>query len=320
MIVGVVVTALSSVPRVEAGIVASDTPAWPSSVAVSTTFSASVVIVNQSTPGNDTESVLLTALFVTPACADNSSPLCLSGNRDPGVFDILSAMGDASSAPCAATAFSVGAADVATGEVKLTPTSTITLGPATGPVSSRTCQINLSLRVNKLPTNPAGGVTGRTDPLTHVALHGVTSGVDGSAATQPNPGSGTVLETPLNDVATLQGGNSPVGTITFNLFAPDDPTCSSSIFTNVVPVNGNGSYGTSTAFPAASVTQPGTYQWTARYGEDCCNIAVSSVCGDAPVAIRAAAAPVPSLSEWGIVALLALLIAVGSLRLRRRTT
>jgi hypothetical protein len=90
-----------SAPQVEAAIGGSATPTWPPTVAVSTTFSASVVIVNQSPPGNDTESILLTAFFVTPACADDVSVICLPGNRDPGVFDVLAAVGDASSAPCA---------------------------------------------------------------------------------------------------------------------------------------------------------------------------------------------------------------------------
>src|SRR5262245_9183626 len=72
-------------------------------------------------------------------------------------------------------------------------------------------------------------------------------------ATQPNPASGTVLQTTLNDVAILQGSN-PTGTLTFRLFAPDDPICFDPIFTEVVPVAGNGSYSTSSGFPATSVT------------------------------------------------------------------
>jgi hypothetical protein len=344
----------------------------------------------------------------------------------------------------------VGAADSVTGEVQLIPTSPITLGPASGPLDSRTCRIHLSIRVNKLPANPAGGVTGKTDPLTHVALHGVTSGLNGSAgssaqvtvnrgtpsiqtvsvpvgpflpagirardsaavfgldgaiaptgsvtfflcqpnqvtegqgcgtggtqvgsaktlngitesdetsnttalgkycwrveysgdtnylpashtdaggecfvvqhlqvemATQPNPDSGTVLQTSLNDVAILQGTN-PSGTITFRLFAPDDPTCFNPIFTEVVPVHGNGSYSTSSGFPATSVTQAGTYQWTAEYSGDCCNDSAASTCGQQPVIIRAAAGPpVPTLSEWGMLAFVTVLLALGSFMLRRR--
>ena len=137
-------------------------------------------------------------------------------------------------------------------------------------------------------------------------------------ATRPNPDSGTVLQTTLNDVAILQGSN-PTGTITFRLFAPDDPICFDPIFTEVVQVGGNGSYRTSSGFPATSVTQPGTYQWTVEYSGDCCNTGAASTCGQEPVIIRAATSPpVPTLSEWGTLAFVTLLLTIGSVMLRRR--
>src|SRR5262249_8331505 len=104
------------------------------------------------------------------------------------VFTVLSASGDASTAPCAGFTFSISSPDPASGEVKLTPSSTITLGPANGPAAARTCKINLSLHVEKVPANPSGGVAGRTDPVSFVGLQGVSSELFGSAS-----GSATIV-------------------------------------------------------------------------------------------------------------------------------
>ena len=45
----------------------------------------------------------------------------------------------------------------------------------------------------------------------------------------------------VNDTATIAGGFNPTGTITFNLYAPGDTTCSNPVFTTTVPVTGDGS-------------------------------------------------------------------------------
>jgi hypothetical protein len=89
---------------------------------------------------------LLTSLFVTPACADSASQLCLAGNRDPGVFDVLTAVGNAGTTPCAGVTFTIGVPDAASGEVQLTPGSTITLGPSNGvDPGPKTCQVDMTL-------------------------------------------------------------------------------------------------------------------------------------------------------------------------------
>jgi len=444
-----------TVSRADAKVGGSATPTWPATVAVGATFNASVLILNVSPPPDDTHSIVLTALFVTPACADNVSPICLLPNVDPGTFDVLSAVGDASTAPCNAVTFTVSAPVPPSGEVQLTPNTMITLGPANEPEANRSCRVNLTLRAKRLPSNPAGGVAGRTDPLARVALQDATSGVNGSASasaqitvdrgtptmtssslpvltplpigvsvrdevfvsgsagtvtptgtvtfflcqpfqvtpggcvsggaqigtaktlagtgleatssstsdattntqtfgkycwrvaysgdsnylpashtdnatecfnaflpvvemlTQPNPSEGIVLQTALGDVATLQAFN-PTGTMTFSLFAPDDQNCvGNPIFVSVVLVNGQGSYGSET-FPAASVTQPGIYNWTVGYSGDAFNPPANSPCGEEPVMIRAAATPVPTLSTLGMALFAVLLVTIGSVVLMRR--
>ncbi|WP_155368255.1 hypothetical protein [Catellatospora vulcania] len=79
------------------------------------------------------------------------------------------------------------------------------------------------------------------------------------------------------DRATLSGGAAPTGTITFDLYGPDDATCARTpVATFAVPVNGNGDYVSGSFRPHT----PGTYQWVASYSGDDGNTAVATSCGD----------------------------------------
>jgi uncharacterized repeat protein (TIGR01451 family) len=70
----------------------------------------------------------------------------------------------------------------------------------------------------------------------------------------------------VHDTATLSGGENPTGTITFELFGPEDATCANPpVSTTTVDVTaGNGSYPSPDFIPAAV----GTYRWTASYSGD----------------------------------------------------
>ncbi|MFN2608074.1 MAG: Ig-like domain repeat protein [Acidimicrobiales bacterium] len=82
----------------------------------------------------------------------------------------------------------------------------------------------------------------------------------------------------VHDTATLAGGFNPTGTVTFTLYGPGDTTCAgTAVFSQSVPVAGNGSYDS----PAFTAVAPGTYQWTASYSGDADNAAASSPCGAA---------------------------------------
>ena len=77
----------------------------------------------------------------------------------------------------------------------------------------------------------------------------------------------------LTDSATLAGGNSPTGTITFTLFQNGGTT---PVDTESVAVNGNGTYTTPTGFTLPTTgTVIGTYQWHASYSGDGSNSPVS---------------------------------------------
>jgi hypothetical protein len=67
------------------------------------------------------------------------------------------------------------------------------------------------------------------------------------------------------DTATLSGGSSPTGTITFCVYGPSDPGCTAApVATSTASVHGDGGYGSASFTPA----QAGTYHWIASYGGD----------------------------------------------------
>ncbi|MFN2607087.1 MAG: beta-propeller fold lactonase family protein [Acidimicrobiales bacterium] len=93
-----------------------------------------------------------------------------------------------------------------------------------------------------------------------------------TVATQASPGN--LLGAPVRDTATVSGGSSPTGSVTFKLFS--DAGCATQVFTSTNPV-GAGS-ATSDAF---TPTAAGTYRFIASYSGDANNNPVTSACGAA---------------------------------------
>lgn len=136
-------------------------------------------------------------------------------------------------------------------------------------------------------------------------------------STTPNP-STALLGATLNDSATLAGGVNPTGTITFNLYAPTDPNCASApAFTQAVPVSGAGVYSTSGGFVA---NVAGVWHWSAQYSGDANNPPVSSACSSEPVSIGNPPSNIPTLSEWVMFLMAALLAVTGLVTVRRRSS
>jgi hypothetical protein len=146
----------------------------------------------------------------------------------------------------------------------------------------------------------SGGIT-----TTGFDLLGRVSAVEPLTVTQPVFASPTISTldggpvtlgsgAALTDVADLEGGNNPTGTITFNLYAPSDTSFTSPIYTDVVTVNGNGKYGTSIGdnpggyVPSGIGTLTGTYEWLATYSGDSGNLGVISTAGSEPEDVKPA--------------------------------
>lgn len=99
------------------------------------------------------------------------------------------------------------------------------------------------------------------------------------------PSAGGTVGTVLNDTATLTGGSSPTGSVTFKLFPPSDTSCTGApVYTNTDTASPYATTGGYTSLVA------GTYHWTADYAGDTNNNAVSSGCSAEPVVITQPAA------------------------------
>jgi hypothetical protein len=80
---------------------------------------------------------------------------------------------------------------------------------------------------------------------------------------------------PVHDVATLTGGDSPTGTITWNVYAAN-AGCTTSQYSATVMVTGDGIYNSPDFTPPAA----GTYQWVATYSGDANNGSIATSCTD----------------------------------------
>lgn len=137
-------------------------------------------------------------------------------------------------------------------------------------------------------------------------------------ASQTSPATIVTLGTPISDTATLSGGAAPTGTISFNLYGPNDLTCTSApIFTSSVPVSGNGAYFSPSFTPSAL----GVYRWIANYSGDANNTATANFCNAANENVLVVAAPVitqiPTVSDAALLLLALLLGMLGLLAVKR---
>ena len=114
---------------------------------------------------------------------------------------------------------------------------------------------------------------------------------DSNEASVIQPNSPTLSTAPtakviLSDSATLSGGASPTGTLTFKLYQNTTCTGTPAFAPTAVTVNGNGTYssGDSQQF---TVTTPGTeFRWTVVYSGDANNNGASSACTAEKVVIN----------------------------------
>ena len=93
----------------------------------------------------------------------------------------------------------------------------------------------------------------------------------------------------LKDSAYLEGGYFETGTITFKLYNPSNTMV---VYTETVPVSGNGTYATLAGYTLpTNVTVTGTYQWVASYAGDGNNNVAHDQGGTAEQTVVSAASP-----------------------------
>jgi hypothetical protein len=161
--------------------------------------------------------------------------------------------------------------------------SSATLGSATSFVGNILASASVTLNTGAVST---GGLYGNTGAVTMdtntVSTCGAAGGKGGPAITTTPSGSVPVGGS-ISDSATLNGGVTPTGNVTFQLFGPGDTTCSTPIATKTGALaGGSASSGNVTASTA------GTYNWVATYAGDANNNGVISPCGSETVRVSSA--------------------------------
>jgi uncharacterized repeat protein (TIGR01451 family) len=174
---------------------------------------------------------------------------------------------------------------------------TVTCTVASLPVSGS----SVFLITGHIPSGKASGtvyantasVTAANDPNSENNSSDASTSVVAAAPTLTTQASGPVLlGGSISDTATLSGGSSATGTISFFVFGPDDSACGGSpTFVSAANVAGDGQYN-SGPFVASA---PGTYSFVATYGGDDNNKATANACGD-PAESVVVTAPTPTPS------------------------
>ena len=128
-------------------------------------------------------------------------------------------------------------------------------------------------------------------PGNYLVHFGVTDGVNATVAVVPitvtkahiemaasvYPRIATIGHSPSSvyDTATLGGGFSPTGVITFIVFFSNASCIGIPVFSSTVLVNGDGTYVSQTFVPQV----PGTYEWQTSYNGDLSNFPAETQCG-----------------------------------------
>jgi hypothetical protein len=133
-------TCLLAVPPAFADVVFGATSAFPSTTTVGATgLVGHLTVDNSSTAPEDTSTIKLTAIDLTPSCGSTHALNGVCQSPDPGVFQISPTGTGETGTGCPGTTFTTSIVDASTGQVLFTPSSTVTLsvdGPATERASS----------------------------------------------------------------------------------------------------------------------------------------------------------------------------------------
>jgi hypothetical protein len=165
-------------------------------------------------------------------------------------------------------------------------------GASLGPHKSCTVQVTYAGGSGETDHGSLAAIAKKAAPTASatVQLTGTVAKATPTLQTSPSA-PGTVGQVVLNDTATLTGGASPGGPVTFYLYNPTDGDCSGTpAYAQTVVTPTDGKYTTTNTAAAGAA---GTWSWTVTYSGDAHNNGASSECQEA-VAVNQA---VPSISE-----------------------
>jgi len=251
--------------------------------------------------GYETDSVTVTAITLVPSCGSSTSAFdCPLGFKDAGVLVPAGSGAGLAGTACAGLTFNIAQVGAPVdGKYSFTAgSSSVTLGPSSGPLSARQCTIGFNLTVGRVPAidsqvSQPGLQTTQLASSQEVdagpAHPGVTASNAGSASTTVAPAvasmttqvapAAIVVGDAFQDTATLTpaaGVRAPTGTVTFDVYGPNDATCSGPVaLTSTTPVGG-GSAVSGVFTPAAA----GTYRVVATYSGDALYVSSRTACGD----------------------------------------
>jgi hypothetical protein len=175
-----------------------------------------------------------------------------------------------------------------------TKTADTCTGTSLGPKKS--CSVSVTFTAPATPGSYGAtltAVSNKPAATATVMLTGMSGKATPAITTTQQPATGTVGDQ-VTDQATVTGGNSPTGTVTFNLY--DNPSCGGTpLFTSTAePLVG----GMATA-SAGTATAALSGYWVARYNGDTNNNAVTSGCADEPVTINKAQPAITTAPQPG---------------------
>src|SRR3954471_10422138 len=125
--IGVLAGMAMTLPAI-AGVGGSVIPSFPTPIKVGDIKTATITITNRATAPNNTETVNVSAIFLTPSCQATDGFNCLT--PDLNVFQFGATATGKFGTSCASVVFTIGPPNAGTGEFELIPQSPVVLGPA----------------------------------------------------------------------------------------------------------------------------------------------------------------------------------------------
>jgi hypothetical protein len=222
------------------------------------------ITANQAGNGNYNAAPVVTRNVAVAKASPTISGLASAGGPVGGsVHDVVTVAGGAS--PTGTVTFRLFANNTCTTQV-FTSTNNLVGGTATSgsfPPAAPGTYYWTAVYNGDANNNPATAACGAPNQSVTITKASPTLSAQASA--------GGLLGAPVRDVATLSGGSTPTGTVTFRLFS--DNTCSTQVFTST-----NALSGLTAASNWFTPAVAGTYWWTALYNGDANNNTATSPC------------------------------------------